>query len=56
MSKPTGQSPTEPPPPGQDKEPEIAPEQGLIRELWALLLIYGALIVVPLLTGIACES
>jgi hypothetical protein len=36
------------------KEPSA--EQGLLRELWALLLVYGTLVILPLLTGIACES
>ena len=39
-----------------DPEAKLAPEQGLIREFWALLLVYGTLIILPLLTGIACES
>ena len=37
-------------------ESESSPERGLIREFWALLLIYGTLVILPLLTGIACES
>ncbi len=41
--------------------PEDAPEQEetrreLGRELWALLLVYSALIVLPLLTGFACQG
>ena len=37
-------------------EPEMAPKTGLIREIWALLVVYGTLAILPLLTGIACES
>ena len=48
------QEPPHEPQPGS--EPEIPPERGLIREFWALLLIYGTLVILPLLTGIACES
>ncbi len=52
MTTPPSRNPAPKPVP----RPEEAPERGLIRELWALLLIYGTLVVLPLLTGIACES
>ena len=54
-SPPTPESHPEPPE-AVDPSPRIGAEQGLIRELWALLLVYGTLVVLPLLTGIACES
>ena len=52
MTTPPSQNPA----PKPDPTPKEGTEHGLIRELWALLLVYGTLVVLPLLTGIACES
>lgn len=53
MTRPPTQSPDTK---STDVEGKGTAEQGLIRELWALLLVYGTLVILPLLTGIACES